>query len=52
MTDAPMALDDIRVHVKIKISALWTSVMYCYIYGGYFGLYKPDTLQDMLSGKT
>jgi hypothetical protein len=34
-------LDDIKVHVKIKISALWASVMFCYIYGDYFGLYKP-----------
>jgi len=24
------ALDDIKVHVKIKISALWVSVMFCY----------------------
>jgi hypothetical protein len=45
-------LDDVNVHVKIKISALWASVMFCYIYGDYFGLYKPGTLQDMLSGKT
>jgi len=45
-------LDDIKVHVKIKISALWASVMFCYIYGDYFGLYKPGTLQDMLSEKT
>jgi len=45
------ALDDIKVHVKIKISALWVSVMFCYIYGDYFGLYKPGALQGMLSGK-
>jgi hypothetical protein len=45
------ALDDIRIHVKIKISALWASVMFCYIYGDYFGLYMPGALQRMLEGK-
>jgi hypothetical protein len=52
MKTSSTGLDDIKVHVKIKISALWASVMFCYIYGDYFGLYKPGTLQDMLSEKT
>ena len=30
-------LDDLKVHVKLKISALWTSAMFCYIYADYFG---------------
>ena len=51
MTEPSTALDDIKVHVKVKISALWASLMFCYIYGDYFGLYKPGTLQDMLTGK-
>ena len=51
MTEPSTALDDIKVHVKVKISALWASLMFCYIYGDYFGLYKPGTLQDMLAGK-
>jgi hypothetical protein len=45
------ALDDIKVHVKMKISALWASVMFCYIYGDYFWLYRPGKLQEMLDGK-
>ena len=44
-------LDDTKVNVKIKLSALWASVMFCYIYGDYFGLYKPGTLQSMLNGQ-
>ena len=48
---AGRALDDIRIHVKFKISALWTSVMFCYIYGDYFGLYQPGKLEGMLEGK-
>ena len=48
---AATVLDDIKIHVKVKISALWVSLMLCYIYGDYFGLYEPGTLQSMLDGK-
>ena len=44
-------LDDMKIHVKLKLSALWASVMFCYIYADYFGLYVPGTLQGMLAGK-
>lgn len=49
--NAGTALEDIKVHVKIKLAALWASVMFCYIYADYFGLYVPGTLQGMLQGK-
>ena len=42
--------DDIRVHVRFRLSALWASVMFCYLYGDYFGLYVPGKLQHMLDG--
>lgn len=51
MKKAGTALEDIRIHVKLKISALWVSVMFCYIYADYFGLYVPGALQRMLEGK-
>ena len=44
-------LDDIKIHVRLKMSALWSSVMFCYIYADYFGLYVPGSLQRMLAGK-
>jgi hypothetical protein len=43
-------LDDMKVHVKLKLSALWAAVMFCYIYGDYFGLYVPGQLSGMLAG--
>ena len=45
------ALDDTKVHVKLKLSALWAAVMFCYIYGDYFGLYAPGKLAEILAGK-
>jgi len=45
------ALEDIKVNVKLKLAAAWTSFMFLYIYVDYFHLYMPGSLQDMLSGK-
>lgn len=44
-------LEDTKINVKTKLSALWAAVMFCYIYGDYFGLYKPGTLQSILEGQ-
>ena len=43
-------LSDIKLHVRFKLSALWASLMFCYIYGDYFGLYVPGQLRGMLEG--
>jgi hypothetical protein len=44
------SLEDLKVNVKIKLSALWTSVMFCYIYGDYFELYVPKKVEGLLNG--
>lgn len=44
-------LEDAKINVKIKLSALWASVMFCYIYADYFGLFVPGALQSMLNGQ-
>ncbi len=49
--NTPHELEDPRVNVKIKLSALWACVMFCYIYADYFGLYKPGKVQDILNGQ-
>ena len=51
MNKSDNMLEDIKIHVKLKLSARWASLMFCYIYGDYFGLHKPGTLQEMLDGK-
>jgi hypothetical protein len=44
-------LEDNKLDVKVKLAGLWTSVMFCYIYADYFGLYEPGKLQQILAGK-
>jgi hypothetical protein len=43
-------LSDIQIHTKLKLSLLWASTMFCYIYCDYFELYIPGKLQGMLQG--
>jgi hypothetical protein len=43
--------EDFKVNVRIKLSALWVSVMFCYIYGDYFSLYVPNKIQGFISGE-
>lgn len=44
-------LQDLTVHVKIKLAGLWTSLMFCYIYGDYFELYVPGKTEGLITGK-
>lgn len=43
-------LEDFKVNVRIKLSALWTAVMFCYIYGDYFELYVPGKTEGLVNG--
>ena len=44
-------LSDLTIHTKLKLSALWASTMFCYIYCDYFELYVPGKLESMLQGE-
>ena len=46
-----MKLEDFKINVKLVLSALWTSVMFLYIYGDYFELYVPGKVDGLLNGK-
>jgi uncharacterized membrane protein len=45
-------LENFKMPLTIKLAALWTSVMFCYIYGDYFSLYVPNKVQQFIDGKT
>lgn len=49
--DVHTTLQNTPVDVKIKLAALWTATMFCYLYGDYFELYVPGKLSSMLDGK-
>ena len=43
-------LKDYEIHIKLKLSALWISVMFCYLYGDYFELYVPGKVSGLIDG--
>lgn len=42
--------EEVNINIKIKLSALWTSVTLCYLYGDYFELYIPQKTQGLVNG--
>lgn len=43
-------LSDPPLPLRLKLAALWASLTFSYLYGDYFGLYRPGKLQHMLDG--
>lgn len=44
-------LEDSKISTKLKLSALWASVTFCYLYGDYFELYVPKKVDGLLNGQ-
>ena len=44
-------LEDVKVNIKIKLSILWATLMFIYIYVDIFRFFQPGALEDILAGK-
>ena len=44
-------MEEVKINVKIKLSALWVAVMLCYLYGDFWGLYKPGLIEEIIAGE-
>lgn len=44
--------EDFQINVKLKISALWIAVMFCYVYGDYIQIYVPGILAKAMQVKS
>ena len=44
-------LENVKVNVKLKISALWIVVMFLYAYVDIFSLSKPGIISEIMAGK-
>jgi len=45
------ALEEINVSLKLKLAALWASLMFLIIYLDYFHLYMPGKIEDIQTGR-
>jgi uncharacterized membrane protein len=48
--DSDATREDFTVPVKLKLAALWTSLMFCYVYGDIFTLQEPGHLNRLIAG--
>ena len=44
-------LEDVKVNIKIKLSILWATLMFIYIYVDIFRFFQPGELENILAGK-
>jgi hypothetical protein len=47
----PSTLQDEKLGVRVKISALWVAALFLFAYGDIFGLLKPGQIQDVMGGE-
>lgn len=45
------SFEDFYINIKFKISALWSAVMFCYVYGDYIHLHVPGVMAEALALK-
>lgn len=43
--------ENIKVGLNLKLAALWTSLMFLYLYVDHFHLYMPGTTENILKGR-
>ncbi len=44
------SFEDIKINVRIRLSALWAVLMICYVYADFFSLYRPGQIDKIVSG--
>jgi hypothetical protein len=44
-------MEDGKIDVRLKISALWIAVMFLYAYVDIFSLFKPGIIEGLMAGK-
>ena len=44
-------LEDVKINVKIKLSALWVALMFFYLYADILSYYTPGHIEDVISGE-
>jgi Family of unknown function (DUF6326) len=50
-TSTSRVLEDVRIGVRLKISALWIATLFLFAYGDIFGLLKPGRIEEVMGGE-
>jgi len=49
--ESSQILEDVKISVKVRLSALWVTLMLFYIYADILGFYSPGTMEGVISGE-
>lgn len=49
---ATKIFEDVKINIKIKLAAIWTALMFCYVYGDFFSLFVPGRIQRLMEGNS
>jgi len=44
-------LEDVKINVKIKLSALWVAVTFLYVYADIRAFYEPGIIEQIIAGE-
>ena len=44
-------MEDMKINVKLKISALWIAMLFVFAYVDIFALYRPGIIEGIMAGK-
>ncbi len=50
MVNQTRILEDVKIDVKLKIAALWATVMLLFAYGDIFGYFRPGFIGEIMAG--
>lgn len=49
--NVPSEMEDVKINVKLKISALWIAMLFVFAYVDIFVFYKPGIIEGIMAGK-
>ena len=44
-------LEEVRVGIRLKLSALWITMLFLFAYGDIFGFFAPGNIEEIVSGE-
>jgi len=50
-TSSSEILEDVRISVRLKISALWIAMLFLFAYGDIFGFFRTGLIEEVIAGE-
>jgi hypothetical protein len=50
-TSSSTTFEDVRIGVRLKVSALWIGMLFLFAYGDIFGFFAPGQIEEVVAGE-